>query len=40
MEKTVARVALFAALIAALGLVPQIMLPFAGVYRSRPRPWA
>ncbi|MGM0560943.1 MAG: biotin transporter BioY [Pseudomonadota bacterium] len=30
MERTVARVALFAALIAALGLVPQIMLPFAG----------
>jgi len=30
MEKTVARIALFAALIAALGLVPQIVLPFAG----------
>lgn len=30
MESTVARVALFAALIAALGLVPQITLPFAG----------
>lgn len=27
---TIARVALFAALIAALGLIPQIMLPFAG----------
>ena len=30
MERTVARVALFAALIAALGLIPQITLPFAG----------
>lgn len=30
MEKTVARIALFAALIAALGLVPQIVIPFAG----------
>ena len=30
MEKTVARIALFAALIAALGLVPQITIPFAG----------
>lgn len=30
MPSTVARVALFAALIAALGLVPQITLPFAG----------
>lgn len=30
METTVARVALFAALIAALGLIPQITLPFAG----------
>ena len=30
MERDVARVALFAALIAALGLIPQITLPFAG----------
>mgnify|MGYP005749540189 FL=1 len=30
METTVARVALFAALIAALGLIPQIVIPFAG----------
>jgi len=30
MEKDVARIALFAALIAALGLAPQIVLPFAG----------
>lgn len=30
METTVARVALFAALIAALGLIPQITVPFAG----------
>lgn len=30
MERTVARVALFAALIAALGLIPQIVIPFAG----------
>ncbi|MCP1337920.1 biotin transporter BioY [Futiania mangrovi] len=30
METTVARVALFAALIAALGLIPQITIPFAG----------
>lgn len=30
MEKTVARIALFAALIAALGLIPQVTLPFAG----------
>ncbi len=30
MEKTVARVALFAALIAALGLIPQITIPLAG----------
>ncbi|GAA0600307.1 biotin transporter BioY [Caenispirillum bisanense] len=30
MPSTVARIALFAALIAALGLVPQITLPFAG----------
>ncbi|WP_404383017.1 biotin transporter BioY [Caenispirillum salinarum] len=30
LPSTVARIALFAALIAALGLVPQVMLPFAG----------
>lgn len=30
MEKSVARIALFAALIGALGFVPQLMLPFAG----------
>lgn len=30
MPSTVARIALFAALLAALGLVPQITLPFAG----------
>lgn len=30
MPSTVARIALFAALIAALGLVPQITIPFAG----------
>lgn len=30
MQSSVARVALFAALIAALGLVPQITIPFAG----------
>ncbi len=30
MERHVARIALFAALIGALGLAPQVMLPFAG----------